>query len=65
MMARIEFLIPYDIVGTLSFGRYMDQYQAYKYIHNFRVKNILYQDVEDEIKKYQQAHRKIDSVFSI
>lgn len=64
-MARIEFLIPYDIVGTLSFGRYMDQYQAYKYIHNFRVKNILYQDVEDEIKKYQQAHRKIDSVFSI
>lgn len=65
MMARVEFMIPYDVVGTMTYGRYLDQFQAYKYLHNFRIKRILYPDVEEEIKEYQQKHRKIDSIFDI
>ena len=65
MMMRIEFLIPDGDIGFYTYGQYHDQFQAYKYIHNFRVKNLLYEDVEKEIKEYQQAHRKIDSIFSI
>ena len=65
MMMRIEFLIPDADIPFYTYGGYLDLLRAYKYIHNFRVKNLLYEDVEKEIKEYQQAHRKIDSIFSI
>lgn len=65
MMMRMEFLIPDSDIGFYTYGEYLDMFRAYKYIHNFRVKNLLYEDVEKEIKEYQQAHRKIDSIFSI
>jgi hypothetical protein len=61
----MEFLIPDSDIGFYTYGEYLDMFRAYKYIHNFRVKNLLYEDVEKEIKEYQQAHRKIDSIFSI
>lgn len=62
---RIEFLIPDEDIGFYTYGQYLNQFQAYKYIHNFRVKKVLYEDVEKEVKEYQQAHRKVDSIFSI
>ena len=65
MMMRVEFLIPDADIGFYTYGRYLDQYRAYKYIHNFKAKNLLFEDVEKEIKEYQQTHRKIDSIFSI
>ena len=65
VMARVEMRIPYDEVGLMSWGRYLDQYQAYKYIYNFHTKGTLYADIEKEIQEYQQAHRKIDSIFDI
>lgn len=65
MMMRIEFLIPDQDIELYTYGQYIDMLQAYKYVHNFRVKQVLYQDVEKEIKAYQQAHRPIDSIFSI
>ena len=65
MMMRVEFLIPDADIGFYTYGGYIDQYRAYKYIHNFKAKGLLFSDVEKEIKEYQQAHRKIDSIFSI
>ena len=65
MMMRIEFLIPDSDIRLYTYGGYIDSFQAYKYIHNFREKHVLYDDVEKEVKEYQQAHRKIDSIFSI
>lgn len=58
-------MIPDEDIGFYTYGQYLNQFQAYKYIHNFRVKKVLYEDVEKEVKEYQQAHRKVDSIFSI
>lgn len=58
-------MIPDEDIGFYTYGQYHNQFQAYKYIHNFRVKKVLYEDVEKEVKEYQQAHRKVDSIFSI
>ena len=65
MQMRIEFLIPDSDIYLYTYGQYVDMFNAYKYIHNFRVKKMLYEDVEKEVKEYQRTHRKIDSVFSI
>lgn len=65
MMMRVEFLIPDSDIRFYTYGNYLDQFNAYKYIHNFRVKGLLYEDVEEEVKEYQRTHRKIDSIFSI
>ena len=65
MMMRTEFLIPFDYVGFMTYGQYIDQFNAYKYIYNFKAKKNLYSDAEKEVKRYQQEHRKIDSVFAI
>lgn len=65
MMMRVEFRIPDGDIRFYRYGDYVDQFHAYKYIHNFRTKGLLYEDVEKEVKAYQQAHRKIDSIFSI
>lgn len=65
MMARTEFLIPFDRVGFMTYGQYIDQFNAYTFIYNFKTKKCLYSDAEEEVKKYQQDHRKIDSVFAI
>ena len=65
MQMRIEFLIPDSDIYLYTYGQYVDMFNAYKYIHNFRVKKMLYEDVEKEIKEYQRTHRKLDSVFSI
>lgn len=62
---RIEFLIPDNDIYLYTYGKYVDMFNAYKYVHNFRVKNMLYTDVEKEIENYQRTHRKIDSIFSI
>lgn len=65
MMMRIEFLIPDQDIHLYTYGQYVDMLEAYKYIHNFRVKKMIYQDAEKEVEAYRQAHRPIDSVFSI
>lgn len=65
MMMRIEFLIPDADIYLYTYGQYVDMFEAYKYIHNMRVKKMIYQDAEKEVEAYRQAHRKIDSVFSI
>ena len=62
---RIEFLIPDADISFYTYGGYLDLFRAYRYVHNFRAKNLLYEDVEKEVKEYQQKHRKIDSIFSI
>ena len=65
MMMRVEFLIPDADIYLYTYGQYVDMFNAYKYIHNMRVKKMIYTDTEKEVEAYRQAHRKIDSVFSI
>ena len=65
MMMRTEFLIPDADIYLYTYGQYVDMFEAYKYIHNMRVKKMIYTDAEKEVEAYRQAHRKIDSVFSI
>ena len=65
MLMRIEFLIPDRDIYFYTFGQYIDKLEAYKFIHNFRTKNLLYTDAEKEVEEYAKAHRKVDSVFSI
>lgn len=65
MMMRVEFLIPDADIFFYTYGQYVDMFEAYKYIHNMRVKKMIFTDAEKEVEAYRQAHRKIDSVFSI
>ena len=65
MMMRIEFLIPDADIFFYTYGQYVDMFEAYKFIHNMRAKQMIFKDAEKEVEAYRQAHRKIDSVFSI
>ena len=65
MMMRVSFLIPDDDIRFYTYGNYLDQFRAYRYIHNFKTKGLIYEDVERELKEYKAKHRKIDSIFSI
>ena len=45
----------------MTYGKWKDIFDSYKFINNFRAKRSLYADAEEETKKYQDDHRPVDN----
>lgn len=60
-MGRKCFHIPQEELYFMTYGKWKDIFDSYKFINNFQAKRALYADAEEETKKYQDEHRPVDN----
>ena len=64
-MSRIRLGLTNEEAESMRYGRWSDIFKEYKFLYNMETKKMLYAAEEEEMKRYQQVHRHIDSTSSI